>query len=166
MPKHGRKFTEAAAKVEAGKHYTVDEAVKVAQEAKFTKFDESLDIAFVLGVDPRHADQMVRGTVLLPHGTGKTKRVLVVASGEKIKEAEDAGADEVGGADAVKKIQDGWMEFDAVVATPDMMKDVGAQGKTAAVFMNSGGDGLTDSVAKGFMSGLPAAPGFAQSMGR
>ena len=79
MPKHGRKFNEAAAKIEAGKQYTIEEAVKVAREAKFTNFDESLDVAFVLGVDPRHADQMVRGTVLLPHGTGKTKRVLVFA---------------------------------------------------------------------------------------
>ncbi len=128
MGKASKKYSEARSHVEA-REYPLEDAVALIQEMAFAKFDESVDIAVLLGVDPKHADQMVRGTVILPHGTGKTKRVLVVASGEKIKEAEDAGADEVGGADAVKKIQDGWMEFDAVVATPDMMKDVGRLGK-------------------------------------
>ncbi len=128
MGKASKKYSEARSHVEA-REYPLGDAVALIQKMAFAKFDESVDIAVLLGVDPKHADQMVRGTVILPHGTGKTKRVLVVASGEKIKEAEDAGADEVGGADAVKKIQDGWMEFDAVVATPDMMKDVGRLGK-------------------------------------
>ncbi len=128
MGKASKKYSEARSHVEA-REYPLDDAVALIQKMAFAKFDESVDIAVLLGVDPKHADQMVRGTVILPHGTGKTKRVLVVASGEKIKEAEDAGADEVGGADVVKKIQDGWMEFDAVVATPDMMKDVGRLGK-------------------------------------
>ena len=128
MGKTSKKYGEARSHVEA-REYALEDAVALIQKMAFAKFDESVDIAVLLGVDPKHADQMVRGTVILPHGTGKTKRVLVVASGEKIKEAEDAGADEVGGADAVKRIQDGWMEFDAVVATPDMMKDVGRLGK-------------------------------------
>jgi large subunit ribosomal protein L1 len=128
MGKSSKKYTEARSKVET-REYTLDDAVELIKQVAFAKFDESLDIAVLLGVDPKHADQMVRGTVILPHGTGKTKRVLVVASGEKMKEAEDAGADEVGGADAVKKIQEGWMDFDAVVATPDMMREVGRLGK-------------------------------------
>jgi large subunit ribosomal protein L1 len=129
MPKRGRKYRDAAAKVEAGKLYAIEEAVQGAKEAKWSAFDESLDIAMVLGVDPRHADQMVRGTVLLPHGTGKTKRVLVFAQGEKIKEAEEAGADHVGGGELSEKILGGWMDFDAVVATPDMMREVGKLGR-------------------------------------
>ena len=128
MAKHGRKYREAAANVERRPH-TLEEAVSGAKAAKWASFDESLDVAFLLGVDPRHADQMVRGTVLLPHGTGKSKRVLVFAQGEKVREAEEAGADHVGGADMVEKIQDGWMDFDAVVATPDMMREVGKLGK-------------------------------------
>jgi large subunit ribosomal protein L1 len=128
MGKASKKYSEARSHVEA-REYPLKDAVALIQQMAFAKFDESVDIAVLLGVDPKHADQMVRGTVILPHGTGKTKRVLVVASGEKIKEAEEAGADVVGGADAVKKIQEGWMEFDAVVATPDMMKDVGRLGK-------------------------------------
>lgn len=129
MSKHGRKFKEAAAKVEAGKLHSIPEAVKGARQAKFSAFDESLDIAMVLGVDPRHADQMVRGTVLLPHGTGKSKRILVFAQGEKIKEAESAGADYVGGSELSEKILEGWADFDAVVATPDMMREVGKLGR-------------------------------------
>ncbi len=128
MGKVSKKYSEARSHVEA-REYPLEDAVALIQKMAFAKFDESVDIAVLLGVDPKHADQMVRGTVILPHGTGKTKRVLVVASGEKIKEAEDAGADEVGGADVVKRIQEGWMDFDAVVATPDMMKDVGRLGK-------------------------------------
>ncbi len=128
MGKVSKKYSEARSHVEA-REYPLEDAVALIQKMAFAKFDESVDIAVLLGVDPKHADQMVRGTVILPHGTGKTKRVLVVASGEKMKEAEDAGADEVGGADVVKRIQEGWMDFDAVVATPDMMKDVGRLGK-------------------------------------
>ena len=128
MPRHGRKYLASVKKAEA-RLYTVAEAVKVAKAAKWSKFDESLDIAIVLGVDPRHADQMVRGTVNLPHGTGRKKRVLVFAQGEKIKEAEAAGADYVGGADLAQRILDGWQDFEAVVASPDMMREVGKLGK-------------------------------------
>jgi large subunit ribosomal protein L1 len=128
MPKHGRKFREADAKAERRLH-TLEEAVQAARSLKWAAFDESLDVAVVLGVDPRHADQMVRATVLLPHGTGKSMRVLVFAQGEKIKEAEAAGADHVGGAELSQKILEGWMDFDAVVATPDMMREVGKLGR-------------------------------------
>jgi large subunit ribosomal protein L1 len=128
MPKHGKKYTEAAKKV-AKRFYTVPEAVATMRSAVFVKFDETVELAIRLGVDPKHADQMVRGTVVLPHGGGKTKRVAVIAAGEKSKEATEAGADHVGGADLVKQIQEGFADFDAVVATPDMMKDVGKLGK-------------------------------------
>lgn len=128
MARQGRKYLAAAKQTER-RPYSVVEAVKVAKAVKWSKFDESLDLAVVLGVDPRHADQMVRGTVNLPHGTGRKKRVLVFAQGEKIKEAEAAGADYVGGADLAQKILDGWFEFEAVVAAPDMMREVGKLGK-------------------------------------
>jgi large subunit ribosomal protein L1 len=128
MPKHGKKYTAAAQTVE-DRLNDLPDAVAAVRKAAFAKFDETVEASIRLGVDPKHADQMVRGTVVLPHGTGKTKRLLVFASGEKIKEAETAGADYVGGADFVKKIQDGWMEFEAVVATPDMMREVGKLGK-------------------------------------
>jgi large subunit ribosomal protein L1 len=128
MPKHGKKYSAAAKKV-AKRFYTVPEAVATMRSAVFVKFDETVELAIRLGVDPKHADQMVRGTVVLPHGGGKTKRVAVIAAGEKTKEATAAGADHVGGADLVKLIQDGFADFDAVVATPDMMKDVGKLGK-------------------------------------
>ena len=108
---------------------TIEEAVSRVKQASFAKFDETLEIALRLGVDPKHAEQMVRGTVVLPHGTGRSARVLVFASGEKQQEAEAAGADHVGGDELAKKIQEGWMEFDAVVATPDMMKVVGRLGR-------------------------------------
>jgi large subunit ribosomal protein L1 len=107
----------------------MEEALGVVRQAAFAKFDETVEVAMLLGVDPKHADQMVRGTVILPHGTGKSKRVVVIAGGEKGKEAEAAGADVVGGAELVQKIQEGWVDFEAVVATPDMMKDVGKLGK-------------------------------------
>jgi large subunit ribosomal protein L1 len=128
MPKHGKKFTEAKARVESREH-TVEEAVAVLSGASFARFDESVEVAVNLGVDPRHADQMVRASVVLPHGTGKTARILVIAQGEKVKEAEEAGADHVGGKDLVDKVADGWLEFDAVVSTPDMMREVGKLGR-------------------------------------
>lgn len=128
MAKTGKKYTQSAAKVET-RPYGLADAVQLAKDASFVKFDETLEIAMRLGVDPRHADQMVRGTVVLPHGTGRTVRVLVFASGEKIKEAEEAGANYVGGEELAKKIQEGWLEFDAVVATPDMMKVAGRLGR-------------------------------------
>lgn len=128
MAKVGKKYREAAKLVDKPA-YTVAEAMPVIKKAAFAKFDETVEVAMRLGVDPKHADQMVRGTVVLPHGLGKSKRVIVIASGDKVREARDAGADEVGGEDLVQKIQGGWMEFDAVVATPDMMKSVGKLGK-------------------------------------
>ena len=128
MPKHGKKFNAAQAKVEK-RLYRLDEALKKMRDVAFAKFDETVEVSLRLGVNPRHADQMVRGTVVLPHGTGKITRVLVIAAGEKAKEAEAAGADLVGGAEFVKKIQAGWLEFEAVIATPDMMREVGKLGK-------------------------------------
>jgi len=128
MAKHGKKFKQAAAKVEQ-RAYPLGEAIRLAKDAAFVKFDETLEVAMRLGVDPKHADQMVRGTVVLPHGLGKQVRVLVFASGEKIREAEEAGADYVGGDELAKKIEGGWLDFDAVVATPDMMRVVGRLGK-------------------------------------
>ena len=124
----GKKYQEAKAKVES-QDGTLEEAVSLMQEVKFAQFDETAELAFRLGVDPRHADQMVRGSVVLPNGLGKEVKVCVIASGEKVKEAEEAGAEIVGGEDLVDKIQGGWMEFDAVVATPDMMKSVGKLGR-------------------------------------
>ncbi len=128
MAKVGKKFAAARAKVEE-RAYSLEEAVPLLQHVKFTKFDETVEMALRLGVDPKHADQMVRGTVVLPHGLGKSKRVLVIAGAEKQKEAEEAGADAVGGEEVVDKIQGGWVDFDAVVATPDMMRVVGKLGK-------------------------------------
>ena len=129
MKKHSKRYKEAAAKIDQDKEYGLKEAIGLFHEVATAKFNESMEIHIRLGVDPRHADQQVRSTVSLPHGTGVTKRVLALASGEKIKEAEDAGADVVGGEDLVQKIAGGWLEFDAVVATPDMMKTVGRLGK-------------------------------------
>jgi len=129
MAKHGKKFREAQAKIDSAKRYTFQEALDLATETKFAKFDETLDIAVRLGVDPRHADQMVRGTVVLPNGLGKTVRVLVFAKGEKVKEALDSGADYAGGDEIVDKIKEGWLDFDKTVATPDMMGTVGKIGK-------------------------------------
>jgi large subunit ribosomal protein L1 len=107
----------------------LNEAVDLLQKVKFAKFDETIELVLRLGVDPRHADQMVRGTIVLPHGLGKSKKVLVIASGEKIREAEEAGADFAGGEEMVKKISEGWADYDAVISTPDMMKSVGRLGK-------------------------------------
>jgi large subunit ribosomal protein L1 len=128
MLKSGKKYRESAKLVDKPA-YTLAEAMPVVKKAAFAKFDETVEVAMRLGVDPKHADQMVRGTVVLPHGLGKSKRVIAIASGDKVREAREAGADEVGGDDLVQKIQGGWMEFDAVVATPDMMKSVGKLGK-------------------------------------
>jgi large subunit ribosomal protein L1 len=128
VAKHGKKYNQAAGKVEQ-RPYPLRDAIALAKDAAFAKFDESVEVALRLGVDPKHADQMVRGTVVLPHGLGKTSRVLVFASGEKIREAEAAGADTVGGEEIAKKIEGGWLDFDAVVATPDMMRVVGRLGK-------------------------------------
>jgi large subunit ribosomal protein L1 len=130
MAKHGKKYRAGAAKIDAQKTYALDEAIKLAVEARYAKFDETVEVAVRLGVDPRQADQNVRGTVLLPHGTGKTVRVLVIAKGEKVKEAEAAGADFAGGEELTKKIADeNWLDFDVVIATPDMMGAVGRLGK-------------------------------------
>lgn len=125
----GKKFENALAKVDVNKEYALEEALAVVKESVFTKFDETVDMAFNLGVDARKSDQMVRGTVVLPHGTGKTVKVLVFAKGEKEKEAKDAGADFVGAEDLVEKIQKGWTDFDKAVATPDVMGMVGKLGK-------------------------------------
>ena len=124
----GRKIKEARAKIEK-RPYKLDDAMEILQKGKYSKFDETVELAINLGVDPKHADQMVRGTVVLPHGLGRTVRVCVIAVGEKVHEAEQAGADIVGGEELVKKIQGGWLEFDAVISTPDMMKLVGRLGR-------------------------------------
>ena len=124
----GKKYEAASKRVEKPA-YTIADAMPIVKGAAYAKFDETVDVAIRLGVDPKHADQMVRGTVVLPHGLGKTIRVIAIASGDKVREAREAGADEVGSDELVQKIQGGWMEFDAVVATPDMMKSVGRLGK-------------------------------------
>jgi large subunit ribosomal protein L1 len=128
MAKKGKKLRDASSKVES-RPYDLEEALKLLKSFNTAKFDETVEVSMRLGVDPRHADQMVRGTVLLPHGTGKTKRVLVIADGEPMKQAEDAGADIVAGEEIVKKIMDGFLDFDAVIATPSMMRVVGRLGK-------------------------------------
>jgi large subunit ribosomal protein L1 len=128
MARHGKKYRSAAEKVEQ-RAYQLDEAFKLLKEISFAKFNETVELSLLLGVNPKHADQMVRGTTVLPHGTGQSKRVLVIASGDKVREAQDAGADMVGGEEMVEKIQGGWIDFDAVIATPDMMRSVGKLGK-------------------------------------
>ena len=127
--KPGRKRKDALSKVDRQKLYTVDEACALLKPASFAKFEETVDLAVRLGVNPRHADQMVRGAIVLPHGIGKSKRVLVFAKGEKATEAEGAGADFVGADDLVKKVQEGFLDFDTVIATPDMMGQVGRLGR-------------------------------------
>ena len=128
MAKHGKKYRAAAEKVEQ-RPYQLDEAMQLLKQIAYAKFNETVELSMLLGVDPKHADQMVRGTTVLPHGTGQTKRVLVIAGGDKQKEAQEAGADFIGGDDMVAKIQEGWTDFDAVIATPDMMRSVGKLGK-------------------------------------
>jgi len=129
MPKRGKKYLESIKKIDPEKIYSLEEGLKLALESRYAGFDETVDVALKLGVDPRHADQMVRGSVVLPNGTGKEVRVLVFAKGEKAKEAEEAGADYVGAEDFGEKIQGGWLEFDTAIATPDMMAVVGKLGK-------------------------------------
>jgi len=129
MPRRGKKYKEAISKIDRLKFYDLEEAIELSKNAAYAKFDETVDAAIKLGVDPRHADQMVRGSVTLPHGTGKQVKVLVFAKGDKAKEAQEAGADYVGDSDLVSKIQGGWFDFDKVVATPDMMAEVGKLGK-------------------------------------
>ena len=127
--KPGKKYAAAFKQVET-RDYPLDQAVPLLQKIKFAKFDETVEVHMRLGVDPKHADQMVRGTVLMPNGLGKSKKVLVITSGDKLREATEAGADYVGGEDMVNKIQsEGWTDFDAVIATPDMMRSVGKLGK-------------------------------------
>ncbi len=124
----GKKYEEAVKMVDRAA-YSLAEAMPLLKKVAFAKFDETVEVSIRLGVDPKHADQMVRGTVVLPHGLGKTKRVIVIGSGDKVREGREAGADEAGGDDVVQKIQGGWIDFDAVIATPDMMKSVGRLGK-------------------------------------
>jgi large subunit ribosomal protein L1 len=129
---HGKKYRAALEKIEEGRKYTLDEGVSKVKEvsaATARKFDETVELTMWLGVDPRKADQLVRGTIVLPHGLGKSKRVLVITQGDKVREAEEAGADFVGGAEMVERIKGGWLDYDAVIATPDMMRLVGGLGK-------------------------------------
>lgn len=129
MAKRGKKYTENAQKIDRTNKYSFEEAIQLALDTAYAKFDEGVDLAVKLGVDPRHADQMVRGSVVLPNGVGKKVRVVVFAKGEKEKEALDAGADHVGSDELVEKIQQGWLEFDKAIATPDMMGAVGKLGR-------------------------------------
>ena len=129
MKQHGKKYRAALEKLEPGRKYNLDTAIAKVKEIAFAKFDETVELTVWLGVDPRKADQLVRGTLVLPHGLGKSKTVLVIAQGDKVREAEEAGADIVGGEDVVTRIKGGWTDFDAVIATPDMMRLVGGLGK-------------------------------------
>jgi large subunit ribosomal protein L1 len=129
VKQHGKKYRAALEKIEPGRKYNLETAITKIKEIAFAKFDETVELTVWLGVDPRKADQLVRGTIVLPHGLGKSKTVLVIAQGDKIREAEEAGADIVGGEDIVTRIKGGWTDFDAVIATPDMMRLVGALGK-------------------------------------
>jgi large subunit ribosomal protein L1 len=129
MPKQGKRYQHIKSKVDSTKRYDLEEGLRLVIETATARFDETVDVAIKLGVDPRKADQMVRGTVVLPHGTGKSVKILVFAKGEKEKEALDAGADYVGGEDLAKKIQEGWLEFDKAIATPDLMGVVGKLGR-------------------------------------
>ncbi len=129
MKKKSPKYLEALKKVEANKSYSIEEALKLVKEIAYAKFDETIEVAYRLGVDPRHADQMIRGALALPAGTGKSARVAVIASGERVMEAEKAGADFVGGDDLIAKIAGGWLDFDRMIATPDMMGKIGRIGR-------------------------------------
>lgn len=125
----GKKYRTSTEQVDSSRLYQVEEAVELAKKVAYARFDETVELAMHLGVDPRKADQMVRGTVVLPHGLGKSKKVVVIANADKVNEAREAGADEVGGDDIVERIKGGWLEFDALVATPDVMRSVGQLGK-------------------------------------
>lgn len=127
--RHGKKYSDAFQKIQPGKRYPVKDTFSLLSEVAYAKFDEAVDVSFNLGVDPKHADQMVRGAIVLPHGIGKSVRVAVLAKGEKAKEAEAAGADAVGADDLIEKISGGWLEFDKMIATPDMMVAVSKVGK-------------------------------------
>lgn len=129
MKKRGKNYEEAAKLIDRNKAYEIEEAVSILKQASKAKFDETVEVAVRLGVDPKHADQNIRGAVVLPHGTGKTQRVLVFAKGDKVKEAEAAGADYIGDEDVIAKINEGWFDFDVIVATPDMMGEVGKLGR-------------------------------------
>jgi large subunit ribosomal protein L1 len=128
VAKRGKKYNQSK-EMREKEEYSLDESVSLVKKLSYVKFDESVDISLCLGVNPKHSDQMVRGTIVLPHGTGKTKRVCVIAAGEKIKEAEEAGADYSGGDEIIEKISKGWTDFDAVIATPDVMRNVGKLGR-------------------------------------
>ncbi|NQT79820.1 MAG: 50S ribosomal protein L1 [Candidatus Aminicenantes bacterium] len=128
MAKRGKKYIKAK-ELKEKEEYSLEEAVSLIKKISFTKFDESVDLSLRLGVNPKHSEQMVRGTVVLPHGTGKTKKICVIATGEKVKEAEEAGADYVGGDEIIEKISKGWIDFDGVIATPDVMRNVGKLGR-------------------------------------
>jgi large subunit ribosomal protein L1 len=128
VAKRGKKYRKAR-ELKEKEEYSLDESISLVKKLSFVKFDESVDVSLRLGVNPKHSDQMVRGTIVLPHGTGKTKKVCVIATGEKIKEAEEAGADYVGGDEIIEKISTGWVDFDAVIATPDVMRNVGKLGR-------------------------------------
>ena len=129
MAKKGKKYLEAAKKVDSSTAYSVEEAVKLVKETSFVKFDASVQASFNLNVDPRHADQQIRGAMVLPNGTGKTQKVLVVTQGAKEQEAKDAGADYVGGKEILEEIKKGWFDFDVIIATPDMMGELGKLGR-------------------------------------
>ena len=129
MPKHGKKYREAVAQVDTSRLYRPQEAIDLLKKISYSAFDGTVEVHLRLGVDPRHADQMVRGTAVLPHGTGRTVRVLVFAQGDKAREAEEAGADYVGAQDLIQRIEGGWLDFDVAVATPDMMGQVGRLGR-------------------------------------
>ena len=129
MAKVGKKYAEAAKKIDRSKSYSVAEAVKLAKETNIAKFDASVEVSFKLNVDPRHADQQIRGAMVLPHGTGKTQKVCVITQGPKEQEAKDAGADFVGGKELLEEIQKGWFDFDVIVATPNMMGELGKLGR-------------------------------------
>lgn len=129
MAKHGKRFKEAAALIEPGKAYPIDEAVALVKKTSNVKFDASIDVVFKLGLDTRHAEQQLRGAIVLPHGTGSTKKVLVVTQGAKVEEAKAAGADVVGGKEILEDIQKGWLDFEVMIATPDMMAELGKLGR-------------------------------------
>lgn len=129
MARHGKKYLEAAKLIDTAKSYPIEEAIELVKKASYTKFDETMELVFRLNVDPRHADQQLRGAIVLPNGTGKSKKVLVITQGPKVAEAQNAGADIVGGKEILEDIKKGWFDFDVIVATPDMMGELGKLGK-------------------------------------